>query len=673
MTQQAGTQEASSQAHGDEHSLGRSLLGPILCWAVVFADIGTSVYYVPGILYGNVGKLAGFFVLLTMSAFVLLTLKYAEVTHRFPQGGGVVTVAAQAINKWVGALGGMFILVDYFLTAALSCLSGIIYFSVVVPAIGPLALEATIGMLVLLGILNWVGISESAKVSLVGAIIAFVSDLAVLFTVFTHISFAEFLSLFPAMFVHQKITPAYMLIGFAGSFLAFSGLESISQLSPVMKIPRKKVAGMALLLVVLTIGITSPLLTMLSTLLQPHEANDPVLSNQLISLLGGHWGNVILQTEMAISASALLVFASNTAIIGSYHVFMALSRMEFFPAFVLRRNRLRGTPHYSIALATGIPIAILIAAHGNLDLLGNMYAFGLLGAFTLTCLGLDLVRYRERKAARSKTYTLPAEHQENGHGSLPPGSVLATTSMVNNERILANGVTPDNVSLPVKSEVAATSRRSEVLSLWSTINLYLGILTTALVMLAWSTNLINKHLATEFGGTVVTIGMAVAYLNYRYNKQKGRVPVMITGVEGRLPGSVLAVLTAGNGHNDAVIRTAVNHANGHPIVFLYLSENKAKTGRPPSMFEVVDPYLDDVKAKEYFGKAENLAQKAKISRRYVYRQQEPDVVARVWQAVHPHDTVVAAENAPQFEDINPDRIRYELTAKGKVAHMLKQW
>src|SRR5256714_6337239 len=673
MSQEATAQEAPGQAQRDAHSHVGSLLGPILCWAVVFADIGTSVYYVPGILYGNFGTLAGFFVLLTMSVFVLLTLKYAEVTHRFPQAGGVVTVAAQAINHWVGALGGMFILVDYFLTAAISCVSGVIYFSVVVPAIGPMTLEVTIGILVLLGILNWVGISESAKVSLIGAIIAFVSDLAVLFTVFTHISFAEFLSLFPAMFVHQKITPVYMLIGFAGSFLAFSGLESISQLSPVMKIPRKKIAGIALLLVVLTIGITSPLLTMLSTLLQPHEANDPVLSNQLISLLGGHWGNVILQTEMAISASALLVFASNTAIIGSYHVFMALSRMEFFPAFVLRRNRLRGTPHYSIALATGIPIVILIAAHGSLDLLGNMYAFGLLGAFTLTCLGLDLVRYRERKAARSKAYTLPAEHQENGNGSLPPGSVLDTPSMVNNERILANGVTPDNVSVPVKSEVAATSRRAEVLSLWSTINLYLGILTTALVMLAWSTNLINKHLATEFGGTVVTIGMAVAYLNYRYNKQKGRVPVMITGVEGRLPGSVLAVLTAGNGHNDAVIRTAVNHANGHPIVFLYLSENKAKTGRPPSMFEVVDPYLDDVKAKEYFGKAENLAQKAKISRRYVYRQQEPDVVARVWQAVHPHDTVVAAENAPQFEDINPDRIRYELTAKGKVAHMLKQW
>src|SRR5436309_4581022 len=170
MPQETAAHETSSQDHGDEHNQGGSLLGPLLCWAVVFADIGTSVYYTPGILYGTVGKLAGFFVFLTMSVFVLLTLKYAEVTHRFPQGGGVVTVAAQAINHWVGALGGMFILVDYFLTAAISCLSGMLYFSVVVPAIGPRFLEVTIGILILLGILNWIGISESAKVSLVGAI-----------------------------------------------------------------------------------------------------------------------------------------------------------------------------------------------------------------------------------------------------------------------------------------------------------------------------------------------------------------------------------------------------------------------------------------------------------------------------------------------------------------------
>src|SRR5436190_878414 len=166
---------ASSVSSKHESSASRNALGPLLCWAVIFADIGTSVYYVPGYLYGtpDIGTLAGFFVFLTMSVFVLLAFKYAEVTHRFPQGGGVVTVAAQAINSWVGALGGMFILVSYFLTAAISCLSAIQYFSVVFPEIGPFILEITITVLVLLGLLNWIGISESAKVSLVGALIAF--------------------------------------------------------------------------------------------------------------------------------------------------------------------------------------------------------------------------------------------------------------------------------------------------------------------------------------------------------------------------------------------------------------------------------------------------------------------------------------------------------------------
>src|SRR5438046_4936077 len=142
---------ASSVPSKHESSASRNALVPLLCWAVIFADIGTSVYYVPGYLYGthDIGTLAGFFVFLTMSVFVLLAFKYAEVTHRFPQGGGVVTVAAQAINHWVGALGGMFILVDYFLTAAISCLSGIFYLSVVAPSIGSFALWITIGVLIL--------------------------------------------------------------------------------------------------------------------------------------------------------------------------------------------------------------------------------------------------------------------------------------------------------------------------------------------------------------------------------------------------------------------------------------------------------------------------------------------------------------------------------------------
>ena len=54
------------------------------------------------------------------------------------------------------------------------------------------------------------------------------------------------------------------------------------------------------------------------------------------------YGGDVLAILTAITASTLLVFASNTAIIGAYHVFLALSRMQFFPKIVETRNRLRG-------------------------------------------------------------------------------------------------------------------------------------------------------------------------------------------------------------------------------------------------------------------------------------------------------------------------------------------
>jgi hypothetical protein len=34
---------------------------------------------------------------------------------------------------------------------------------------------------------------------------------------------------------------------------------------------------------------------------------------------------------------------------------------------------------------------------------------------------------------------------------------------------------------------------------------------------------------------------------------------------------------------------------------------------------------------------------------------------------------VAAKEDQHLKDINPDRVRYELTPEGKVAHLLKRW
>ncbi|HKS68821.1 MAG TPA: amino acid permease, partial [Ktedonobacterales bacterium] len=269
---------APAGAAGEHVEHPGNRLGPFLCWAVIFADIGTSVYYVPGILFGDpkngvgVGDLAGLFVIMTLVVFLLLTLKYAEVSVRFPEGGGVVTVSARGINPWAGAVGGMFILVDYFLTSAISSLSGVQYFESLVPALSSILVQLVITLILvaLLGLLNWYGIKESAMVSAAIAVAAFFSDILILITVFIHVPLHVIGEVFAMMFRGHNLTVPLILTGYAGAFLAFSGLETVSQLSPVMKLPRNKTVTRALALVVLTVGITSPLLTIFSTTLLTH-------------------------------------------------------------------------------------------------------------------------------------------------------------------------------------------------------------------------------------------------------------------------------------------------------------------------------------------------------------------------------------------------------------------
>ena len=63
-------------------------LGALLAWSVVFADIGTSIYYVPGLLFRELGGTspspAAAFVLATGIAFIFLSLKYVDVAARYP-------------------------------------------------------------------------------------------------------------------------------------------------------------------------------------------------------------------------------------------------------------------------------------------------------------------------------------------------------------------------------------------------------------------------------------------------------------------------------------------------------------------------------------------------------------------------------------------------------------
>jgi amino acid transporter len=588
-------------------------LGAFLCWAVVFADIGTSIYYVPGILYGHYGSRSAIFVLMTLFVFILLCVKYAEVTWRYPEGGGVVNVSSQALHPFVGLLGGLFILVDYYLTAGISALSGVFYLAVVMPSLLTIATPVTVGALIGLGLLNWIGIKESARTTAVVASIAGGAQVVVLIAVGISLGPAGILHSFSALTSGPSLPLATIIAGYAAAFLAFSGLESIAQLAPAMREPRRKVAYRAMLAVVVTMAITSPLLTLWSTTLLDKNAR----TDQFISLLGAHVAGPVLGDYVAISGSLLLVFASNTAIIGAYHVFIALARMGFMPRAMEKRNRLRGTPHYAILAAIVLPLLIVIAAQGSLDVLGDLYAFGLLGTFVLTCVSLDVVRWRERHHWTPGWYPLFA----------------------------------------------------------------VGVLTTLLVTLAWVVNIFAKPDATKFGGGLTLVGLVIGLMTYRYHRRHRpavfpvpfrplRAAASIANALGSASsGDVLVILPHDQQAAEVVVAAAARAASGRGATFLYRGVRHGL--EYADLFEVSDPYLKDYAAHDAFARAEMLARKSVAKRHYVYvpGSLPREIVGEVWRTICPKETLVALEDKDVLPPMAVDRVHRHTADGTTVLHL----
>jgi nucleotide-binding universal stress UspA family protein len=207
-----------------------------------------------------------------------------------------------------------------------------------------------------------------------------------------------------------------------------------------MRLPLRRTTRWAMAAVIITMIVSSPVLTALSIGLLP----DPVKakeSERFISELGWIVGGLGIKLAVVLTASSLLLFAANTAIIGAYHVFLALVNGGFLPKITAVRSIAFNTPHVAVAMATIVPVVVILFSGGEMKILGDMYAFGLLGAFVFSSLSLDAIRWR-------------------------------------------------------------LGRRDA--------GFWLGLSTTAMLIVAWGINLVEKPLATYFGGAVTLIGMLTA-------------------------------------------------------------------------------------------------------------------------------------------------------------------
>jgi len=377
---------------GGDRGVGH--LGPLLAWAVVFADLGTSVFYVPGILYAQVGPIAPAFVLIATIAFVFVAVEHLEVAHRYPLGGGGVAAAVEAFGPRVGVISGALMVSAYLLTIVISVVSALNYVAALHPWPHEIPILSLVAILAM-GFLHWIGMRELGRLALVLGLATLVVEGTLVAAVVVQLTPSDWADLWGNFGHLKQLSWSSTASGFAGAWLSYSGLESLGQLAPAVREPRQKVIRIAASLVVGSVLFTVPLFTALAV--EAARTSHIAPQGALLAPVALKYGGVGMLTALALTGAGLLFVAANLAFIGCYNVFKTVGEHGYLPAILSRRNRRYGTPRGAIIAITAAAIIILVSVEGDLLRLGKIFAFGLLGSYSITSVSLDVLRWREGK------------------------------------------------------------------------------------------------------------------------------------------------------------------------------------------------------------------------------------------------------------------------------------
>ncbi|HEX7137223.1 MAG TPA: APC family permease, partial [Vicinamibacterales bacterium] len=145
--------------------------------------------------------------------------------------------------------------------------------------------------------------------------------------------------------------------------------------------------------------IFTSLVSFFAVALIPDEVR-PSFYNNLISglamnLSGPPWVRLLFQVFVVVVGFLILAGAVNTSIVGSGGVLSRVSEDGVLPAWFRRPHRRFGTNYRIINLIAGLQVATIVLSGGNVYVLGEAYAFGVVWSFALKALAVLILRYTE--------------------------------------------------------------------------------------------------------------------------------------------------------------------------------------------------------------------------------------------------------------------------------------
>src|SRR5262244_2070912 len=435
-----------------------AMLAFITFWqaaAVVLNDMGSSAFYAGAIAEHFIGKTAPWFILAIMVLSFAVRSLYIESCSMFVRGG-VYRVVKEAMGSTLAKFSVSALMFDYILTGPISGVSAGLYLvgllnevlrythtHITIPMNGGAAVFA-VSCTLYFWWENIKGMPESSEKALrIMYVTTVMVVLMIAWCIYTisvrgahlpplpHLSNIVYsddaLGWLKNTSLPYTIGLIGIFIGLGHSVLAMSGEETMAQVYREIEHPKLnnlKKAGFIIFVysLMFTAGVA-----FFAVMIIPDSVRNSFYDNPIgglsMYLVGPLSLRIAFRAFVVVVGVLMLAGAVNTSIVGSNGVLNRVSEDGILPHWFRHPHRRYGTSHRILNLVVGLQLLTIFLSRGNIFVLGEAYAFGVMWSFALKGLAVLVLRYKQ---PGKREFRVPLNITV-GNTEIPLGLGLITT------------------------------------------------------------------------------------------------------------------------------------------------------------------------------------------------------------------------------------------------------
>jgi amino acid transporter len=424
--------------------------------AIVLNDLGSSAFYVGGIAEQAMGKAAPWFILGVMCFSYTVRAVYIESSSMFVRGG-VYRVVKEAMGGTLAKLSVSALLFDYVLTGPISGVSAGLYivglmndvmhrFALTTRSLPTGTTAAFIAVLITVYFWwrNTQGIHESSDDALrIMKVTTVMVVLMILWCGYTlilrgggelpptplprNLNFSDDALGWLKGTVWPGVTAIAILVGFGHSILAMSGEESLAQVYREIEHPKVKNLKRAGTVIFVYSLLFTSLVSFFAVAIIPDGVRphfyDNLISGLAMNVAGPLSLRLLFQAFVVVVGFLILAGAVNTAIVGSNGVLNRVSEDGVLTEWFRKPHRKYGTTYRLINMVVLLQLATIVLSRGDVFVLGEAYAFGVVWSFAFKALAMLVLRFKEADVPRE--WRVPMNPRIGGI-EIPMGLALIT-------------------------------------------------------------------------------------------------------------------------------------------------------------------------------------------------------------------------------------------------------